>query len=120
MAYSVPTFPLSVNVWRFGNPTSNPPDLVTVGNLALGRRVTTQWWNWGSQTFPSLFNVLLVPASTDVRGWNDAVGRDTVECPAGSRRYYTVEWVDDSGKGFANEHRVAVLSQQSPWPAPIP
>jgi hypothetical protein len=120
-AYRVPTFPLSVNVWRNGNPVANPPDVVTVGNLSPGRRVMV-----AAGTLPlnpattcPLYVEVLLPRLTDVRGVNTVAGPDTVEVPAGSLRYYTVLQVDDIGKGFANEHRFAVLAQQSPWSVPI-
>jgi hypothetical protein len=62
---------------------------------------------------------LLLPALTDIRyssllpsgAW---VG-DCVEAPAGSGRYYAVWAVDDAGKGFANEHRVAILYPLTDW-----
>jgi hypothetical protein len=48
---------------------------------------------------------------------------DLVEVPAGTGRFYRVQWVDDLGKGFDNEHRFALLLQTntfSPWPIPMP
>lgn len=59
-------------------------------------------------TFQMLMELLL-PAGTDVRApWN-AGKPDLVECPAGSGRFYAVAWVDDIGKNFPNEHRIAWL-----------
>ncbi len=47
-------------------------------------------------------------------------GADVVEAPAGSGRLYTVSYVNDSGAGFPNEHRFAVVIKAVPWPAPLP
>jgi hypothetical protein len=66
---------------------------------------------------------LLLPALTDIRATYTNGSFDVVDCPAGSGRIYAVVFVDDSGKGFANEHRVACLSQYNAaglWPTPIP
>ena len=66
---------------------------------------------------------LLLPALTDVRytgvgGTSDSF-YDIVEVPAGSARWYWVLSVDDAGKGFANEHRVAELQAIEPLPVPL-
>jgi len=74
---------------------------------------------------------LLLPALTDVRSGVVAAVPDFVEVPAGSGRWYQVYAVDDIGKGFANEHRIAVILAVSAlvnptayagivWPVPIP
>jgi hypothetical protein len=69
--------------------------------------------------------VLLLPKGTDVRDELNATGRDGVECPAGSGRFYEVIFVDDIGKGFPNEHRGATMEKTfgpgpTEWPTPIP
>jgi len=121
MAYVLPTFNLSVHIWRNGNAVTNPPDVIALGNLTPGRRVfsgdgatvPTSLW------YPIMF--LLLPVGTDIRGELDTGGAmDTVEVPAGTGRYYAVQFTDDIGKGFANEHRFAILNQVGPWPHPIP
>jgi hypothetical protein len=63
---------------------------------------------------------LLLPPGTDIR--SGVLGTaDDVEVPAGSGRFYEVEFVDDVGKGFANEYRVALLIQTTAWGAwPLP
>jgi hypothetical protein len=63
---------------------------------------------------------LLVPAGTDLRDNHNLTGSDVVVVPAGSGRGYFVDQVDDLGKGFANEHRFALLSKAGAWPTPIP
>jgi hypothetical protein len=74
---------------------------------------------------------LLLPPLTDIRDNSCGTRSDVVECPADTRRWYNVSAVDDIGKGFDNEHRVATLQKGgwfgdwvtfgfTPWPAPIP
>jgi hypothetical protein len=64
---------------------------------------------------------LLVEKGTDIRDGSATVRGDTVECPAGTGRFYRVGYVDDVAKGFPNEYRVALLSKRGPsWPTPIP
>ncbi len=104
MAFTPPTFNLAINIWRFPNLVYGAPDVITVCNLAYGRR------NAQSLDTTDLTMSVLLPAGTDIRAdWNTA-GRDVVEVPAGSKRFYEVANVDDSGKGFTNEHRVALVS----------
>jgi len=120
MSYTLPAFNLVVNIWHNGTPISNPPDLITVGNLAYGRRVTTQYWDWADSGISSVFAPLLLPPLVDVRDPMTGPGRDTIEVPAGSGRFYEVDYVDDVGKGFPNEHRFALMRKLIPWPVPIP
>lgn len=120
MPYIVPAFPLIVNIWRNGNPTINPPDVVSPGNLSPGKRVMVAPILAPGLDPPQLLMEVLLPKLTDVRGWNAAAGPDTVEVPSGSGRFYSVAMVDDIGKGFTNEHRFAILRQTAPWPSPIP
>lgn len=119
MPYIVPSFPLAVKVFT-GPLATRVFRFNTTGNLAPGKRVFVQWWDWRTTGQPPLFLTLLVPAGTDLRGWNDPAAADIVEVPAGTGRLYVVEVVDDFGRGFPNEHRFAYLSQTSPWPQPIP
>lgn len=65
---------------------------------------------------------IALPALTDVasaRGLPFPFN-DLIECPQGSGRFYEVLFVDDVGKGFANEHRIALVSKVLPWPIPTP
>jgi hypothetical protein len=67
---------------------------------------------------------LLLPPLTDIRDNLCLTGSDAVEVPLGSGRWYLVVFVDDFGKGFANEHRGAMIvkppSGAPLWPSPIP
>lgn len=118
MGFSVPQFPLDVNIWRNATPHSSPPDVRAKGNLAWGRRVNEGRAAGGEEGV--FVMTLLLPHNTDIRSHVTASGNDTLEVPAGTGRFYDVVDVDDIGKGFPNEHRAAVISQGGNWPAPIP
>lgn len=124
MAFSVPTFNLLVNIWRRGSGPPAAPDVVASGNLAYSRRV--QAGDVGGLANAAFLIQLLVPVGTDVRANYCYAGGglgDWVEVPAGTGRLYAVYAVDDSGKGFSNEHRVATISPTTNfglWPSPIP
>jgi len=116
MIYTLPDFNLTILVWR--GPTAFPPvgpsALTTSANLTPGRRGPLLPSFDGQDMF------LLLPAGTDIRSAITGGANDTVEVPAGTGRYYEVTFVDDVAKGFANEHRFALLMQRGIWPTPIP
>lgn len=124
-SYTIPTFNLLINIWRGTTPITNPPDVTTMGNLAWGNRInnmTSRTYTGGTPTVThnSAAMTLLLPKLTDIRGLIPAFGQgDTVEAPAGSGRYYTTLYVDDIGKGFANEHRAAIISMTTPVTYPL-
>jgi hypothetical protein len=120
MAFRIPSMPLSANVWRQGLSVLDPPSLVTVCNLSIGRRVLASTGIPSDLDTDTVVVTLLLPALTDVRDGVSPPGADTVEVPAGSLRYYVVKQVDDVGKGFPNEFRFAVISKLAPWPSPVP
>lgn len=118
--YTLPVFNLLVNIWRNGRLYTDPPDVSTFGNLALGRRVSGSKLQ-SNTTNPSDGGMwLLLPKDTDIRDSKSVTGEDMVEVPAGTGRLYTSKWVDDCGKGFANEHRFAVIFGLPPWGVPFP
>jgi hypothetical protein len=117
MAYRVPTFNLALNIWRFANFPGHPPDVVTVGNLSMGRRVV------GTETssfLPRIAPFVLLPKLTDVRCALKGGNSDFLEIPAGSGRYYSAEDVDDVAKGFPNEYRLCIMISSQVWPTPYP
>lgn len=63
--------------------------------------------------------MLLVPAGSDIRdcAWSSDGWPDLVEVPVLSGRWYSCFIVDDIGKGFANEHRFAILSKAGGTPS---
>jgi hypothetical protein len=131
MSFNVPTFNLSCNLFDGATPLT-VPRLTVVCNLALGRRIG--WYIDGAPSgsfSQGLTPALLLPALTDVRSGATGGPEDMVEVPAGSSRFYTVTCVDDVGKGFPNEYRIASISQiwsigpwvalgVPNWPVPIP
>jgi len=127
MAFVIPDFPLEVNIYTAGTYGVDPPRVTTVGNLAHGRRLTTEFTLSVPEAAGLLFigpSVLLLPKLTDVRGLETGPETpDVIECPAGSARTYICLRVDDYGKGFSNEHRFAVMTPYPElylWPTPIP
>jgi len=121
MAFTEPTYNINVNIWRFGNATTNPPDANSIANFAWSRRVSfhsgagraAQDW------FPTM--TLLLPSGTDIIGDINSNGSpDTVEIPAASGRYYSVIYVDYIGMGFDNEHLGAVVKMILGEGPPVP
>lgn len=114
--------PLTINCWHGAVtiPPLIPPSLTFTGNLAWNKRVAVpSTGGTGSLGIPLFTMTLLVLAGTDIRGRDSSSGPDIVEVPAASGRYYEVVYVDDLGKGFANEHRGALLlARQRPTPLP--
>lgn len=129
MGYRVPSFPLSVNLWRRPTIVALAPTRTFMGNLTPGKRVMLVALPQSALTMGTPFVMeLMVPKLTDVVGVNAAIAMDAVEVPAGSGRFYAVAHVDDVAKGFSNEYRLAVLYQLSthiqnitgnPWAAPV-
>lgn len=120
MAFSLPNFNLVINIWRFANYPLNPPDVITMGNLTPGRRVLTDIAENRVNFNHSMYMQLLLPALTDIRSPFLAASPDVLEVPAGSGRIYQPMFVDDVAKGFANEHRFAMIWQAFAWPVPMP
>lgn len=117
MAYVLPTYNTPVNITTGGGGPLRIAGLKC--NLAFGSRVNvTSTGGTSALGVPLLFMYLLLPKGTDIRGPLQTTGSDIVEAPAGSGRFYTVEFVDDVGKGFDNEHRLATLKQLS-MPTPL-
>lgn len=131
MAFTVPTFNLSVKIWRNRGTGGSyaAPDLTTVCNLSPGRRVMLTNAGTGLTATLVQYMEILLPKLTDVRAdWNGQLG-DLLEVPGGSNRFYLVLTVDDIGKGFSNEHRFALGSYMTAGtnvfgvglhPAPVP
>ena len=131
MAFTLPTFNLSVDVYT-GPWLGKVFRLATPGNLAVSKRTMRQ-----SEDIPapgvdqySPVPILLVPALTDLRWTLHSPSYDVLEIPSGSGRWYAVQCVEDIGKGFPNEHRYAEVTQIDQrrstafagcvWPIPMP
>jgi len=118
MSFSLPEFNLPVNVWTYPVLPPAAPTVMAMGNLAWGRRIMPA--TGGTELYGMVAITLLLPAGTDIRGQAQSGHPDRAEVPAGSGRFYTVQYVDDVGKGFANEHRAALLTPIAAWPIPYP
>lgn len=118
MPFSLPTFNLTCDIV---DGVTGVTRLTSPCNLAFGRRQNTIGASGtGTVGVPGPVMTLLLPALTDIRSDWQLVPPDIVQCPAGSFRLYRVFWVDDIGKGFANEHRVAYLIHDGVAPIPLP
>lgn len=122
MAYTIPNFNITADVYdAAASPAVAVYRLTTPCNLQFARKV-----NPGSAASPANTPVweatifLLVPALTDIRDRFCPGSEDWVEVPSGTGRWYRVVCVDDVGKGFPNEYRVAILCKDYGWPQPIP
>lgn len=136
MAFTVPQFPIDIVIWHNYDPAVSSyglPDGTSLANLSPGKRTFSVWQD--VQPTDTVFRFpmeVLVPPLTDLRAWYDdgaGVKPDLVECPKSSTRFYIVYYVDDIAKGFANEHRFAMLQMvrgattfvdTGPIPFPIP
>lgn len=110
--YTLPTFNLLATVFdgtMLGLP--GPARLTTICQL--------QWGDLGGDIYsPPTVNTTfgkmmygLFPKLTDLRTvqCGPLIFNDFVAIPAGSTRLYQVMYVDDRWKGFATEHRMALL-----------
>lgn len=127
MAFRVPTFNLTCNLYRNPIAIPGPPTSTFMVNLSAGRRVMES--GAGSFFFIGYAQVCyaLCPKLTDIRAMSNFAPVDILEIPAASGRYYYAMHVMDVAKGFANEYREVVLIQVNadtilalPYPAGIP
>jgi hypothetical protein len=119
MAFRLPAFNLTCGI-HTGPGISGPLRLTSRCNLAWGERINAVYVQTaGVPSQPLGYMCLLLPPLTDIRGILATGGQDYVEVPIGSGRWYAVQFVDDIGKGFANEHRGALLIQDI-QPTPLP
>lgn len=128
MAFVLPNFNLLCDIWTpdvpnvAAIPIGAPRSVNNACALVYGRRVNVA--STGGTSFAGIMTQqmnLLFPALFDVRGPQDVTSFDIVEVPSGSGRWYQVTFVDDIGKGYANEHRSAgILALVASWPHPAP
>jgi hypothetical protein len=131
MAFTVPTFNLLCDVYSGPWPTKSLRISDLPCNLAAARPAKSTAVENEGELWINGYMTLLVPALTDLRMLGQGVQNDILEVPAGTGRWYQLNFVDDVGKGFSNEHRMALLVQiaepllpsQFPglfWPIPMP
>lgn len=123
MAFVLPTFNITVDIYSAGLPPPAGPPRVTAIAAQLRAPAANNIVIVSVASANSAMVLLLAPG-TDIRdGFNTPINSsDWVEAPAGTGRFYRVVFVDDIGRGFPNEHRFAVLQKVLgvPWPTPIP
>jgi hypothetical protein len=121
MAYTIPVMVLQCNI-GFNLSSGATPRLSDVAcNLMRGRSIPVV--RSGTTLLSSNESMhIALPKLTDVRGPQDMGGDpDQIECPAGTGRFYNVWFVDDVGKGFPNEYRIAgVVATIGSWTPPYP
>jgi len=122
MAFVLPAFNLTADIYtNTGTGPAATPRFTTDCQLrAPEMRNAAQSV---ASAFATSGMVLLVPAGTDLRDASSAPGilDDFCEVPPGSGRMYEIIRVDDVAKGFANEHRFAIIRKYGTnWPVPMP
>lgn len=111
MGYNLPNFNLVCAIYdQVGGLNQTLPRVITTCNL------TFKWpfvqYNGSSAAMSGVYSVILLPKGTDIRDLRYTTP-DLVSVPMGSGAWYYAEMVQDRGKGFANEHRVAGLKHFS-------
>jgi len=122
MAFVLPTFNITADIYTWSTTGLPTTPRLTVDCQLRPPAMTNASSSVASSTFHCGM-VMLVAKETDVRDYYCAPGNspDVVQCPPGSGRWYTVYYVDDVAKGFANEHRFVILQKYGfVWPTPIP
>jgi hypothetical protein len=132
MSFNLPTFNITCNIYT--GPWSSKVLRISeqACNLQFGRRFA-RFNDFPIENESSQMMSLLLPPGTDIRSTAQGYSLDSVEVPSGSGRIYAVLSVDDVGKGFDNEFRVATIVQASEpkfgtgsdynglfWPTPMP
>lgn len=131
MAFIVPQMPVPISIWRVAGTGGDYafPDIKTLCNLTPGKRIFVAIPLTTASQKDVITMELLLPKLTDIRSSWNGLQADLVEVPSGSKRFYGVNFVDDIGKGFANEHRLALITYTvtgntsligGPFPAPVP
>jgi hypothetical protein len=132
MPFELPTFNLTIDIYT-GPWLTKSHRLSSLGNFSFGRRIQQFLYdNYDPEVaVASVQTLLLLPPLTDVRSRFLGPHADLLEIPSGSGRWYSVGYVEDIGKGFANEHRAAGVFQINStinnvtyaglnWPVPMP
>jgi hypothetical protein len=121
MAFTLPVFNLPVDIYSGPWLTRSLRLAGVLGNLAFGKRVEELFGSFGpAATSPAgQLSILLLPPLTDIRSTIQVAQPDLIEIPSGSGRWYQAMSVEDIGKGFSNEHRMAFVGQVSHFIDPV-
>lgn len=117
MPYVIPAMPLTCRIWTHfipGTSTYAAPDQTVSCNLSPGKRVLSiidslRIYSSDGHTVFCMPMELLLPALTQVSAGNPNKTPSVIEVVPNSLRLYWCVYVDDIGKGFANEHRLAIM-----------
>jgi hypothetical protein len=131
MGFRPPNFNLTAHIYRVNGTAGvyGTPDVVSPCSLSMGKRVLAPFSKAAGVPAPYFHTEILFPKLTDVRGFWNGVTQDLIEVPAGSKRFYFVEQIDDVGKGYGNEYRLCLAFQNQsgasgfpagPIPMPVP
>lgn len=116
----LPTMNLFCNVW-WGVPGPFVPPFGPPNLVGIPCQLEFPQHSFIPANVPAWNMYIKLPKLTNVMApRNVPPGYDMIECPAGSARYYLTVMVDDVGKGFTNEYRMAVCTQVHPFPQPTP
>lgn len=126
VSYTLPVFNVSCNIKHNYSGSTFPPPGPYDMHVACHCRgtpppsyVVNALWGGGNP-----LTVLMFPKLFDVRMSGAGQDPDYIEFPADSGAWWQVISVFDIGKGFANEHRAAVLSGltgvSGGWTWPMP
>jgi len=111
MAFTVPVFNITVNIWHAGNAPPDPPDLSPLAQLYIPSRGLLDIQPGEDELWqPPIY--LRVAVGTDLRH------QDIVEAAAGDGWFYRTRWVERMHRGFPNEYFVGILEQTSGPPGP--
>ena len=111
MPFVVPAMPLLMSRWNAWDPTTSlyaTPDAVDVPCcISPGKRSMVSIRGDTDASLSDFAMEVLLPALEKGCAGVHFPPRaaDVLEIPQGSTRFYMVRYVDDIGKGFANEHR---------------
>src|ERR1044072_4476847 len=111
MAFVLPTFNLTCDIYTFPYNFTNPPRLTSPCQLRAPNMAAVAMANGLLAVTQAI--QLLLPPLTDIRDQYCAPinAPDCVVLPIGTTCRYQVMYVNDIGKGFPNEHRYATLAK---------
>ena len=111
MAYSLPSFNLSVNDWYISNDYTDFPSTTVMGNLSSARRTNiATFYDPADSVDDAQGQWLLTPKGSEFGSVTlNYVDPDVVEVPSGSGLIYLVIDTLYVARGFPNEHVANLL-----------
>jgi hypothetical protein len=113
--FFLPNFDLVCNIWRNATLITAPPDLSPACQLRVFK---SGFFGIAGVNAGAMLLCLL--AGTDIRPQGCATFHDQLEVPALTGRFYNCIAVDDVGRGFPNQYRIALIEPNyAIWTLPI-